>query len=333
MKLEYLFLDKNNKEEVLSHNYTIENQAKSAQPIIVTTKDQEFSGSEKWTFLITANKDNEQTAKHLSNINDYIKEFNPIVLINESAEYFNKSIYPLANQFERKLRKLLSLKCSLYNENEYKNKELKQSSKRILKEIESMTYNSIYTHLFTDKSFISRLRDVINNKDSSREYYQTKMNDIPETVLWDVIMDNSDNYIKNNFLLLNDYRNDVMHAHNITYSDYKLHRKAFEKAIESVDGEISKIIQYPDSADVTKMVINSLFNKIDIEKLQSSIQAINGLTSNIDIPSFDYDKIKDIINNINNSKPIEMKWDKMAELFKFIYDNLNNHDPNKKSIE
>ena len=61
-------------------------------------------------FIVTLNlKTNDRKAAfRLSDLNDAVVEKNnPTVLVNGSAAYFNKILFPLINDFERKLRKLL----------------------------------------------------------------------------------------------------------------------------------------------------------------------------------------------------------------------------------
>ena len=57
---------------------------------------------------------------------------------------------------------------------------------------------------------------------------------------------------KNNFLDLIDIRNGIMHAKNITYSEYQKQNTYFEKAIEYLDNEIDKVLKYPASAEIAE---------------------------------------------------------------------------------
>ena len=44
------------------------------------------------------------------------EKYKPTVLTNECSAYFNKALYPIVNEFERKLRKLLYLASSLQSD-------------------------------------------------------------------------------------------------------------------------------------------------------------------------------------------------------------------------
>lgn len=72
-------------------------------------------------FCIEIVGDNKDNARILSEINDILLEDDEIIVVsNEASEYFNKTLFPLINAFERKLRKLLYL-ATIDNTN-YKDK-------------------------------------------------------------------------------------------------------------------------------------------------------------------------------------------------------------------
>ena len=65
--------------------------------------------------------ENQDNAKFLSTVNDVILEDDDLIVVsNEASEYFNKRLFPLVNEFERKLRKLLYL--ATIDNPDYKNK-------------------------------------------------------------------------------------------------------------------------------------------------------------------------------------------------------------------
>lgn len=100
VKQEYLFVEDTHKAEVESY-----------KPENVRCSIQNIEDSSCWIAVYEASGENLPSAKILSKTNDYImSKFNPTILTNESAAYFNKSLYPYFNEFERKLRKLLYLK-------------------------------------------------------------------------------------------------------------------------------------------------------------------------------------------------------------------------------
>ena len=143
MVLEYLFLDSTNKKELSDFSYKpgiIKNGKEAYGEIKGTIHD--FEGTEHWAIKFEIDKNDKETAKILSRINDtIIKLYSPIVLSNESSEYFNRILYPLANKFERLLRKYLYLKW-----NSYTGEELP----KVIKNLEEKDFGEIFNTLFVD---------------------------------------------------------------------------------------------------------------------------------------------------------------------------------------
>ena len=257
MKLIYLFSDSENKQEISDYTYTPTKAIKAFEAMDLHKEIKEFDDSSVWILSFTTQKENQDAAEHFSYINDDIIKFNPKVLHNGCASYFNRAIFPKINDFERKLRHLLYLKCSLYNEN------LNEKSKIVLNELEKQDLGTVYELLFADKQMVNKFRAKVNERYSSKLYYQKILDDMPENSIWNtVIGNNSNDYVKNNFLDIIDYRNDTMHAHNISYSDYLKQKNTFEKAIEFIDDEINKIISNPVSAEITETTVNTLYDGI-----------------------------------------------------------------------
>ena len=102
---EYLFMD-------ATHRGAVEEYS----PDKVNVDFFDIENSTCWIAQYTMGGENEDSAKALSLINDYIVEhFNPTILTNESSAYYNKKLFPDINEFERKLRKLLYLKSAIYH--------------------------------------------------------------------------------------------------------------------------------------------------------------------------------------------------------------------------
>ena len=165
MVLEYLFLDKNHKEEIEKHNYREEidtDNAKSKvfQPKVMFT---DFDGTDNWAVRFELKGDNLEVARYFSNINKYILKFNPIVLQNDSSAYFNQSLYPLINKFERLLRKFLYLKSIFY-----KGEKLP----KVISDLEKKDFGEIYELLFVDKEFGLNVKKITSNPNYSNTSFQ-----------------------------------------------------------------------------------------------------------------------------------------------------------------
>ena len=165
MVLEYLFFDKNQRQNVEVYNHELETSdtgnSKNSS-VQITYKD--FDELECWIVKYERNGNNETTAKQSSEISTYIcQEFSPTILTDESSEYFNKSLYPLVNKFERLLRKFLYLKVSQCDEQKFRS---------VISDIDQKDFGEIYTILFIDNNFRAAARDKIKKLNTRAEMYE-----------------------------------------------------------------------------------------------------------------------------------------------------------------
>lgn len=224
---EYLFIDDANKKDIEAYN-----------PDKVTVEFYNIENSGCWIASYSIPGENENGAKILSDINEYITgKFSPTVLSNGSSAYFNRMLFPYINEFERKLRKLLYLKAAL-------NKGDKAVEN--INELESKDLGEIFTLMFTDDAFAKSVKMAVNDKTwtFTKEEVVRCIKNIEENTRWDSLI-GADSVLdlKSNFVLVKNYRNDTMHAHNINTKTYKEAKKLFVKINEQLDEEIGKIIE------------------------------------------------------------------------------------------
>lgn len=229
MEQRYLFVDERQKGDVKKF-VTGDN---------ITTDLIEIKGSKCWVWVLKCKGDNEKVARELDQKNTEIcGRFNPTILINECSAYFNKSLFPLINEFERKLRNLLYLASSLKGD--------KDLNARITN-LESMDLGSIFDWLFTDVEFFKSVKGMINKMtwNFTRDEVLRSINKLEENVLWDSVLGKERvETLRKNFDSVREHRNHVMHAHNIDYTQFQSAKKLFKeinKELDSVIGELSGI--------------------------------------------------------------------------------------------
>ena len=229
MRQEYLFSNKEKIEELKAY------QADGIQVDVIEVQD-----TDAVIFALSINSNSFDSAKTLSNKNlEIINKYKPTVLLDESSEYFNKNLYPLANEFERKLRKLLYLSSILHKE---------ESDCKNIDNLEQKDFGTIFNLLFTDIKFINAVKAVINDK--TWQYTQKEILDsiksIKENTLWDKIISKSTvPTLRESFLEVKQYRNDIMHAHNINFETFDKAKKLFKK----INSELDIAIQELDGID------------------------------------------------------------------------------------
>ena len=225
---EYLFTTEKYKEEI----QLIEFDDKIIKEL------NQIDNSTCWTLRLEIDSESEDAAKSLDPINTEIcQKYKPIVLSNGSSAYFNKSLFPIINEFERKLRKILYLASSLQED---------KDSNEVVKNLESKDLGDIFKALFTDYDFVKKIKETVNNKMTwqftKKELLQS-VDEIDENALWDKILGATHvTTLRSKFTDVRKYRNDVMHAHNINLSQYKEAKKLFKKINEELDIAIGNLI-------------------------------------------------------------------------------------------
>lgn len=211
-----------------------------------------------WSKLpVTERTTNLQSAKTLSKTNDYItSKFNPTILTNESAAYFNKSLYPYFNEFERKLRKLLYLKSALQHD---------ATASQNIKELESKDLGTIFELLFTDAQFIKDVKKNINEKSwqFTRDELINTINNLSENTVWDSLIGHETiSVLRSDFIRVKNYRNDVMHAHNMDAASYTSALGVIKKINDQLDDELNKLVKSPEKEEANDtQTFNSTLNQ------------------------------------------------------------------------
>lgn len=191
----------------------------------VTKEITTIENSKCWTLLISVPGVSMEAAKILDPLNRKVCEnYRPTVLANECSAYFNKALYPIVNEFERKLRKLLYLASSLHGD---------ENSQKVIVGLEEQELGNIFETLFSDAAFVKKAKETINKTLSwqfTRAELLDAINKLDENRLWTLLLgDDCVETLCSSFSEIRNYRNDVMHAHNIDYEQFNKAYKLFRK--------------------------------------------------------------------------------------------------------
>ena len=250
---EYLFIDD-------THRKAVEKYV----PDKAIREIHDIDNSICWIVTYSLSKENEDSAKALSQINKYVVDhFKPTVLTNESSAYYNRKLYPHINEFERKLRKLLYLKSAIYH-----------GEKKIdnIRDLEAKDLGVIFELLFTDAEFVKSVRTKVNEKtwQFTKKEIIAVLQDIAEDTVWNHLLGaEAVTSLSENFLTVKNYRNDVMHAHNIDTETYREAKKLFADINGQLDAEIGLIIKKAEQSP--EETADSTFN----EALNTALAAQN----------------------------------------------------------
>lgn len=251
----------------------------------VTKEITTIENSKCWTLLISVPGESMEAAKILDPLNRKVCEnYRPTVLANECSAYFNKALYPIVNEFERKLRKLLYLASSLHGD---------ENSQKVIVGLEEQELGNIFETLFSDAAFVKKAKETINKTLSwqfTRAELLDAINKLDENRLWTLLLgDDCVETLCSSFSEIRNYRNDVMHAHNIDYEQFNKAHKLFKKVNTELDSAIGKLIGAKETnTEVTSTDFNNtlssalaaLHSPIDTSSMLAASEALKGIVSN-----------------------------------------------------
>ena len=236
-------------------------------PEKVTKEVVAIENSECWTLSISVAGEGKNAAKMLGPLNRQVcDKYKPTILTNECSAYFNKALYPIVNEFERKLRKLLYLASALNGD---------EDSQKVIVRLEERELGKIFEILFSDEAFVKKAKETVNRTLSwqfTRLELLDAINKLDEKKLWTILLgDDCAKTLCGSFSELRNYRNDVMHAHNIDYERFNKAEKLFKKVNAELDLAIGKLIgAKEENAEVTPVDFNSTLSSA-LETRQSQV--------------------------------------------------------------
>ena len=277
---EYLFLSNDNRETVEAY-----------RPDSVNVDISDIEKTPLWVVTFSVASKNEYSAKKLSEIHNVIMKYAPLVLSCESSEYYNRILFPLVNELERKLRKLLYLAASISDND---------NAKESIRQLEEKDFGEIFDLLFIDQNFILNMKKRINAdlksefngmSKYSKEEIKGYLDSLEEHTLWDVIL--GEKYVptlRSRFRDVQSYRNNVMHAHNISKEQFGKARYLFDKINIELDAAIGKLMGVSEASPTEHKVnvntaISSALAAMDLSALSDVFKNASQSTALLEMSS------------------------------------------------
>lgn len=273
----------------------------------VALKIDNIEDSDLWIATFSMPGRNLGSASMLSDVNKYIlSHFECTTLANEAAQYFNESLFPHINEFERDLRKLLYLTSNIAD---------KVEGTENIKELEKMDLGAIFELIFADERYIKDARVAVNDRTwqfTKRELIESLSN-IDENPLWNRILDyNMAPTLCSKFVLIKNYRNDVMHAHNIDFDDYKRAKTLFKSVNKELSEAIKNTLKIKTRPDI------SAHNNLNVSLNSILREAINSAKF---LPAFSVSEVTEQLNEIaksTDSSPTLAIAEQLSEIAKSV---------------
>jgi hypothetical protein len=251
------------------------------------------------------------------------------ILTNQSSQHFVKQLYPFMCEYETKLRKFINV--TLFDINEAAKTTVFTQLKKAKIEINEKDVNydfleyselgDIIVFLFANDSLYKDLDGYKSNADNrfaSREQLIKYIENSDKKTIWEEFFapNFSDSIIPQTISKIKDFRNDVMHFHNIDYEKYEEALKLVKQGIEDLDNQIKKGIVLEDTeANVALLSGNTNYSM----NLYNTIAAIQKLPDAI-IKAYEaYEKIdlQPMINAVaalNNSANLNKTMEFISKL-------------------
>ena len=227
MILEYLISDEQNADACLA----IIDQTKA-----VSNKKQLIDSH----YIVTAflKSDSDTSAIALSKLHeDIMLAVDCTVLTDESSAYYDRVLFPLINEFERKLRKLL-----------YSASVINGVGNNQIADLESKDFGELFTLLFRDDEYWKNVKVFVNDQKKGTVGWQgfagelqSFLQSATEQPLWDRLRPGKAPLLRESFSDVQKYRNDVMHAHYIKRKDYRDIKRLFTNINAEIDEAIESL--------------------------------------------------------------------------------------------
>lgn len=349
MIVEYL-IDKDEYKTLLSDDIF-----KASNGLTVDNKSTKYKGKENHILRLSVSGESLKNAEALSEIAERIKSIfnnknNKVryrLLINEPAQYFVKELYPLVCEFETRLREFIH--GVLFDVEGKANDGIikKMKSAKIFKRgmiengnlFELSDLGMIIDFLFSNNELSDEIKDYTgSNQNYSREDLIELIKNFDKHTIWEDFFkeDFSDSILPEKLKEIKEYRNDVMHFHDISYERYLKAEKILKECIKDLKKQINKKIIIKDSPEnITKLAdhcsavlkitkeISDAFspsylniatylknNLPDIEAIQSIVKWSNPFSRLHDNP--EYQKMINLIKMMNSQPNISLLSNKEA---------------------
>ena len=238
MTNEYLFLSNEHRDIIEQY-----------RPDDVTVEIDDKTNTAFWVAKYTVANNDEAGAKILSDVGIFLSDFAPVILSCESSEYYNHELFPLVNELERKLRKLVYLAVF---------KSGNADSQKLVANLEEKDFGAIFELLFIDQDFVSGIKGRINGSKGSgfegkgsysKREIQKHLDSAEENTLWVQIL-GADTVptLQDRFRDVQSFRNSVMHAHNVDSEHYSDAKSLFIKINKEQDEAIKNLLKPPKSS-------------------------------------------------------------------------------------
>lgn len=338
---------------------------KSINNIKIKKNGSKLKGKNNHLFTLEALGSPIASAKELSQLTQEIKnifDLNNVkyyILIDEASSTFALRLYPLACEFETKLRKFIYLALFDIEDSarEYTINKIKTTNKELskLKDIpqnnflEELTLGDLFTFLFDNGEFINEAKNKTSSitntigRTASKKEIIMLIEEIEEKTVWNTLFSESfpDCKLPKLYTKIFPIRNSVMHFKFISYQEYKKGLSIFNAINLDLDNQLKKGIVLENSTKNIQAVsqnyqyISSTLKSLSLALNTIShinLSALSELSETLSpivnyYKTLRFDALDNITGALRNISPETIKlWNSLnytLPLHKYVKDDIN----------
>lgn len=250
----------------------------------------EADGGKLYILSFSANGSTITGARALSKVRGRLRDdVSTRLLVDDASLKFAYTLYPRFAEYERKLRHAITLATCAEHDN---------FDNRLVKSLEELTLEQLGRQLFFDTSFQDKVKSRTKDCFTKNEVidFITRLRE--KTVWMKLFGEESLSSVRENYFVLCDMRNKVMHHKLITEKNYDRARKMLRRSIDELDAYVDKVrsdVSYPkrhaaravDAAKLIRENYESMFQNLSgsLEWVAAATSAARKLSSQIDTSS------------------------------------------------
>jgi len=224
---------------------------------------------------ISVDSNSIDAAKMLSDLRDNTLEAcgnSSLILEDGPSKKFEQVLYEPISTFERRFRELLIV--GICNEKNSLNDDL-------ICKLGEKNLGELFVLIFTDSEYNRKIKEVVNKNSRPYEKHDLirRIGQVEENTVWSHYFSDADlSTVAKEHEAIRLYRNDVMHAHKMTYQEYKCARTIVEKANKEMSWEINARSIHLDVTNIAASFsglsesISKMMGQLDLRDITQSVQ-------------------------------------------------------------
>lgn len=211
---------------------------------------------------------------------------NTRLLVDDASLKFAVTLYPHFAEYERELRRAITLATCAEQDN---------FDDGFVLSLERLTLRELGEQLFYDRSFQDKIKGVVKKPFTKDELNELIARADENTVWANLFTDGSLASVFENYWVLHDIRNRVMHQRLISAGQYDRARKALRESIDELNAYAERVlsdVSYPkrhaeravNAAKLIRENYESMFQNLggSLERFAAIANVTQGLSSKID---------------------------------------------------